>query len=116
MAVPGVPLVTVLLASVGRAPADATCGAEDPAVWNAYAILAGLSPDQLAGTRFLIDPDGWLRAIQRPGDATVSWTDPSALLARHAQFARSLSARRTLPAVTPITEVDFRTTGVRSLR
>jgi len=34
--------------------------------WNAYAIIAGVAPEQLAGTQFLVDDNGWLRAILYP--------------------------------------------------
>jgi putative copper export protein/mono/diheme cytochrome c family protein len=34
--------------------------------WNAYAIIAGVAPEQLAGTQFLIDDNGWLRAVLYP--------------------------------------------------
>ena len=80
---PGVRIVTVLLTHDGRRrPAAGTaCAATDPAAWDAYATIAGLSPDALTGTQFLVDPDGWLRAEQRPGESRVRWSDPSALLA-----------------------------------
>jgi putative copper export protein/mono/diheme cytochrome c family protein len=51
----------------GAGSEEAACVVADPAAWAAYAVLAGLSPATLAGTEFLIDPDGWLRAVQRPG-------------------------------------------------
>jgi mono/diheme cytochrome c family protein len=44
--------------------------------WTAYAIVAGTTPDQLAGTAFLVDSGGWLRAIFR-SDAS----DPTAFVA-----------------------------------
>ena len=51
----------------GRLPAP--CVAANPAAWKAYAVLADLPPDRLSGAEFLIDPNGWLRAIRRPGTA-----------------------------------------------
>ncbi|HEY1385766.1 MAG TPA: CopD family protein, partial [Dongiaceae bacterium] len=45
--------------------------------WIAYAIVAGTTPDRLAGTAFLVDSNGWLRAIFRPDAAS----DPTAFVA-----------------------------------
>jgi mono/diheme cytochrome c family protein len=50
-------------------PREAGCVTADPAAWSAYAVLADLRPDELAGTEFLVDPNGWLRAVHRPGAA-----------------------------------------------
>lgn len=36
--------------------------------WTAYAIVAGTSPDRLAGTEFLVDSNGWLRNVFKPED------------------------------------------------
>ncbi|HVI89620.1 MAG TPA: CopD family protein [Dongiaceae bacterium] len=41
--------------------------------WNAYAVMAGISPDQLAGTQFLVDDNGWLRAVLYP--SANDWAD-----------------------------------------
>jgi mono/diheme cytochrome c family protein len=60
---------------------DNVCVAEDPAAWSAYAIIAGVYEDSLAGTQFLADPQGWLRAIWKSGEPIV-WLDPGALAAR----------------------------------
>ncbi len=44
--------------------------------WTAYAVMVGVPPEQLAGTEFLIDRAGWLRAVLRPkGDGL--WPDQS---------------------------------------
>ena len=37
--------------------------------WTAYAIAAGTTPDRLAGTVFLVDSNGWLRGVFKPGAA-----------------------------------------------
>ena len=39
-----------------------------PEVRLAYAIVAGMTPEKLAGTVFLVDPAGWLRTRIRPTD------------------------------------------------
>ena len=61
-------------------PAPGSCIATGPAGWNAYAILADLPLDEAAGSEFLVDPNGWLRAVQRPG-ATSGWHSRDDLLA-----------------------------------
>lgn len=61
---PGEYAVTVDL-NDGAAPPAGGCAAVDPTARDAYAILAGMPLATLTGTEFLIDPDGWLRAIHR---------------------------------------------------
>ena len=93
----GVQMVTVLLTRDGTsAPAaEAACAATDPAAWDAYATVAGLPRGALSGTQFLVDPDGWLRAEQRPGEDVFRWADPSALLAdARAICAHPIAARK----------------------
>lgn len=51
----------------GVPPAPGACAAADPTAWGAYAVLADLPPDDLSGTEFLVDPNGWLRAVHHPG-------------------------------------------------
>jgi putative copper export protein/mono/diheme cytochrome c family protein len=62
------------------APAPGSCVAATAAAWPAYAVLTDLPPDQLAGAEFLIDPNGWLRAVRRPGSAG-GWQTPQSLVA-----------------------------------
>jgi putative copper export protein/mono/diheme cytochrome c family protein len=59
----------VVVVSLGRAPVPGACVAADPAAWQAFAILADLPADALSGAAFLIDANGWLRAVHRPGSA-----------------------------------------------
>jgi hypothetical protein len=54
----------------GAAPAH--CLAQSADAWTAFSIMAGTGPDELAGTEFLIDPNGYTRAIWRP-DGTAAW-------------------------------------------
>ena len=56
------------------------CTATDRSVVRAYAIVSGIPERELAGTHFLIDAEGWLRAVQRPGQPG-SWNDPQILAA-----------------------------------
>jgi len=58
----------------GADPTAESCVAADAAAWAAYAIVSGVEPDALAGTQFLVDLKGWLRARWRPGDP-AGWTD-----------------------------------------
>lgn len=53
---------TVLLADGGPG-----CVATDTTARRVFAALAGTDPTALAGTQFLVDRDGWLRALNRPG-------------------------------------------------
>ena len=75
----GITTVTLNLRD-GTAPAPGSCVAATPAAWQAYAVLADLPPDQLAGAEFLVDPNGWLRAIHRP-NAAGGWHTAASLIA-----------------------------------
>ncbi len=56
--------------------------------WSAYAIASGISPDAMAGSEFLIDPDGWLRNVFRPAEPG-SWPNSSAFLAARQKAAEN---------------------------
>lgn len=58
--------VTVALVPAGAA-VHAGCHIDGRDAWPAFARLAGLRVDQLAGTQFLVDREGWLRARSPPG-------------------------------------------------
>ncbi len=69
------------LVDIGTQPGPpGACVAGDEKVPAAYAIISGVAPEALAGTQFLIDRAGWLRAIQRPG-AAMGWDDAKMLSA-----------------------------------
>lgn len=72
------PDVTTIFAT--PAPGPAACFATDELVPLAYAVVSGVAAHDLPGTAFLIDGDGWLRAMQRP-DAAATWDDPKTLAA-----------------------------------
>ena len=85
-------LVTILATPAKVALAGNQCLAGDPSLTTAYAAIAGIAPDKLAGTEFLIDTNGWLRAVQKPGQ-TISWSDPGKLEQQVVQLcAHPLSA------------------------
>ena len=56
------------------------CVAEGDTAWAAYAVLAHVAPDKLAGTQFLIDPAGWVRWVLPP-DKAAAWASPEGLQA-----------------------------------
>ena len=66
------------------APRPGGCVAADPAAWSAYAVLADLAPSELAGAEFLVDPNGWLRALHRPDQAAGWQTRDDLIAAVHA--------------------------------
>ena len=68
-------------------PAAAACVATDASAWTAFAILAGVSDTDLAGTEFLVDGAGSLREEQLPGGTT--WSDPAALASAARRLADS---------------------------
>jgi putative copper export protein/mono/diheme cytochrome c family protein len=56
-------------------PVAPGCVAQSTDAWPAYAALAGTSSEALGGSAFLVDPNGWLRAIHSPGVAGGWHTD-----------------------------------------
>ncbi len=81
------PGVTTVLAghAATHQPAQGMCIADDETLPRAYAIVSGVPQAELAGAQFLIDGDGWLRAVQRSGQP--GWNDPKALAADMQQLA-----------------------------
>ncbi|MBY4865196.1 c-type cytochrome [Burkholderia anthina] len=63
----------------------ANCVASTPGAWQAFATIAGVTPDALGGTQLLADRRGWLRARALPGSAGWSAGD---LLCRSDAAAR----------------------------
>ncbi len=66
-------VLTIIIGPTSAATEAGVCTADDPAVLAAYGLVAGVQPDALAGTQFLVDPQGWLRRLWRPGDSP-GWT------------------------------------------
>lgn len=81
-------LVTIILGAETAGEGQNFCAGSDPAILAAYALVAGLPPGAAAGTQFLVDPNGWLRALWRPGDPP-GWTDPAALQPEIAGICRA---------------------------
>ena len=68
------------------------CTSSDPAAWDALAIVTGQSPDRLAGSRVLVDGNGWMRGFKAGPDA-AAWNDPGAFAAAvHAIAATPITA------------------------
>lgn len=75
------------------ATGTAGCVLDDPDAWAAFSQVAGTA--SLDGTRFIADRDGWLRALNRPGQG--DWSDED-LLCR-TPSAASAAPTATNPAV-----------------
>lgn len=85
--VDGVRTVLLRITPDGDAqPAHGACAAATPSAWPAFAILAGIEPSSLAGTAFLIDAEGWLRAVSR-SYTSENWHDQDQLIAAIRQIA-----------------------------
>ena len=82
-------VATVLAAPPQGVPAG-MCVTRDETVAAAYAIVAGLDPEAMAGVEFLIDGEGRVRAMQR---GTGDWDDPKRLEAAVAALRSRMPAR-----------------------
>ncbi|KAF1022651.1 MAG: hypothetical protein GAK30_01024 [Paracidovorax wautersii] len=51
------------------------CQAAGEPLWQAFSLIAGVAPEALAGTQFIVDRDGWVRARALPGQAGWSAAD-----------------------------------------
>ena len=77
-----VPPGLVVIQLDGAAPSrPGVCVASGAETRDAFAILLGVTPDQLAGAQVLADRDGWLRARALPGVA-AGWIGDNVALAR----------------------------------
>ncbi|MEJ1978998.1 MAG: CopD family protein [Acetobacteraceae bacterium] len=73
---PNPDLTTVFITASAASPA--ACIVSDELAPVAYAVISGIPARDLPGTQFLIDGNGWLRALQRPGPS-ATWEDASVL-------------------------------------
>ncbi|HEX7867555.1 MAG TPA: cytochrome c [Variovorax sp.] len=87
-------LVTVFLAPDAKAAAShaGDCISASPAAWAAFSLVAATT--QLAGTQFIVDRDGWLRARGEPGKG--AWSDDD-LLCRTEQAPRGQTPQPLAP-------------------
>jgi putative copper export protein len=74
------PLTIMLPAEADDRSREAGC-ATGSEVREAFAILLGTTSDALAGSQILIDANGWLRSVWRPGQPG-GWETPARLAAR----------------------------------
>jgi putative copper export protein/mono/diheme cytochrome c family protein len=79
----GIDVVTIAIPSelARLTPAAGLCTASDPSIRIAYSVVSGLAPADLPGMQFLVDTNGWLRAMRPLAGAGQSAADPEALLA-----------------------------------
>jgi hypothetical protein len=62
----------VLVRGEARTPPAGQCVADSAYAWDAWAILAGVTPDAFTGYQVVVDPQGWLRAVLPPGSAAAA--------------------------------------------
>jgi hypothetical protein len=74
-AMPDVLTIQVASSSDAR-PDSGLCVTDAEEAVRAYAAVTGSSTDKLAGMQILVDGAGWMRALQRPGNAP-GWNDPA---------------------------------------
>lgn len=77
----------------------ANCVATTADAWRAFATIAGVAPEALAGTQLLADRRGWLRARALPGSA--GWSDAD-LLCRSDAVARPAARATSGDALTAL--------------
>lgn len=76
----GIGLLPVVLTHDEPQSHAGDCTTADPAAWDALAAFTGQPPDELAGTRVLVDGNGWMRAFEPATDA-AAWNSSETLAA-----------------------------------
>ncbi len=71
------PRVATVVLQRERSDTTVECVAHGADAWRAFARVAGAPETALAGTQFIVDRDGWLRALVRPGQR--DWSEDSLL-------------------------------------
>ncbi|QHE93443.1 c-type cytochrome [Pandoraea fibrosis] len=89
--------------------ARADCVADSPEAWQVFAQIAGASPSSLAGTEWLADRDGWLRALAPAGRG--GWADGGLMCTTTTALPSALpldaqAARRTDPLTATLRQMD----------
>jgi putative copper export protein/mono/diheme cytochrome c family protein len=98
-AVPALPPASmpVTTIQISQQPANphadpARCLASDPAIRVSYEAVSGMSADRLAGMQFLVDANGWLRAMLAvKSDGVASLPDEIEQICRHPIDSRGVS-------------------------
>jgi mono/diheme cytochrome c family protein len=83
------PRVVTIALQLPQGPQGPGCTIADARAWRAYALVAGLAPDALAGVQFIVDRDGWLRALSPRGKSAWSRSD---LMCRSSALDTSMPA------------------------
>ncbi|EON10996.1 cytochrome c [Pandoraea sp. SD6-2] len=85
--------------------ARADCVADDPEAWQVFAQIAGASPSSVAGTEWLADRDGWLRALAPAGRR--GWADGGLMCTTSTALPDgALAALRADPLTTALRQMD----------
>jgi hypothetical protein len=94
-------VTTIVAAPPGGAPSPGGCVTGDETVRRAYAIVSGMAASSMTGMAFIVDPDGWLRAMQ-PAQGPGNWNDPAALAAEIAMLRGHKIAADVAPDAMPM--------------
>lgn len=85
------PRVVTIVLRPNHAASASGCEAASPAAWRAFASVAGLEAQSLTGTQFIVDRDGWLRALGTAGQA--DWSEDN-LICRSDESASRLTSSK----------------------
>jgi hypothetical protein len=101
----GIAVITLYLA--GSNPEPGACVAVDRAWWIAYATLFGITPEELAGSDILADPQGplrvWWRSGSRPSTELLIkairliWAQPLAVQRKEITTTTEIRQIKTVP-------------------
>jgi putative copper export protein/mono/diheme cytochrome c family protein len=82
-AAPDAVIIRLVQQQTGEVSGCVVSGAEP---WTAYAAVAGVAPEALAGTQFLVDPAGLLRLVLPP-DQAAAWATEAGFAAAMREVA-----------------------------
>ena len=66
-------MLTIELSAQGRGVG--LCQVQGQALWDSFALLSGVAPEALAGSEFIVDRQGWVRARAQAGKGDWSAED-----------------------------------------
>ena len=81
MDVPDTTSLSVEMVTIGVGAEFKGCRTADPSVPSAFGKISGLAPEELDGAQFLVDQEGWIRALKRPGQESDTGAAASLLAA-----------------------------------
>ncbi len=82
---------TVIVGDPGGTRHPPACAATDPGIVAAYDLYRTPDAPTIAGTEFLIDRAGWIRAARSAG-GTANWSDPETLQSEIALISEPVAA------------------------